>query len=478
MTSSISLHHTFDQLFPQWTKLRQIARESRTELYVVGGSVRDALLHRPLADLDMVCQTQKMEYWEKHITQLSGGHFFTLGKEGLITRRLVSDSFSFDLTPLEGDDIATDLQRRDFTINAIALGLHDDSFHDPHHGREALEQRQLLCVSPTSLSNDPLRILRAARFALTLDLQLPPETTRLMAAARQGLADIAGERIGNELSLILSQNHAATGIRLLADTKVLDTLFSPLLPLRGLTQNEYHHVDVFEHTLQMFECLDDLFTDPPHAITSPDEEQAIILRLAALFHDAGKALTKTVDPQTEKVHFYGHEQISAHLAHTSLSPLGLGKGMIGRIVRLIEHHLSPLLLSLSTPKAKAFRNLVFALEDDLPLLVMLALADNLATRGKNFSQRQEKLKACIHELLKVYRQERKSFLKPLINGKDLLALGMEPGPQMGVIIRAVHQRQINGECTSREEALAWVRNLLSPTAPGGNHPAEKSPDLP
>jgi poly(A) polymerase len=472
MTSSTSLHHTFNHLFPQWAKLRQIARESQTELYVVGGSVRDALLHRPLADMDMVCQARNMEYWEKHIAQLSGGHFFTLGKEGLITRRLVSGSFSFDLTPLEGDDIAADLQRRDFTINAIALGLHDDSFHDPHYGLEALKQRQLLCVSPTSLQSDPLRILRAVRFALTLDMQLPTATTELMAAARPGLTDIAGERIGNELSLILTHPHAAAGIRRLADTKALDTMFPPLHPLRGLSQNEYHHVDVFEHTLQMFECLDDLLADPPpHAITSPDNEQTVILRLAALFHDAGKALAKTVDPQTGKVHFYGHEQISAHLADTALRPLGLGKQTIARINRLIEHHLAPLLLSLGRPKAKAFRKLVFALEEDLPLLVVLALADNLAARGKNFSQRQEKLEACARELLSVYRQERKSFLKPLLSGKDLLALGMEPGPQMGVIIRAVHQRQINGECTSREEALAWVRNLLSPTAPGGNHPA-------
>ena len=472
------MHHTFNQLFPQWNKLQQIARETRTELYVVGGSVRDALLHRPLADMDMVCQARNMGYWEKHIAQLSSGHFFTLGKEGLFTRRLVSGSFSFDLTPLEGDDIAADLQRRDFTINAIALGLHDDSFHDPHHGRQALEQRQLLCVSPTSLHNDPLRILRAVRFALTLDMQLPTATTELMAAARPGLTDIAGERIGNELSLILTHPHAAAGIRRLADTKALDTMFSPLHPLRGLSQNEYHHADVFEHTLLVLESLDNLCTDPPYTITHPDREQSIILRLAALFHDAGKALAKTVDPQTGKVHFYGHEQISAHLADTALRPLGLGKQTIARINRLIEHHLAPLLLSLGRPKAKAFRKLVFALEEDLPLLVVLALADNLAARGKNFSQRQEKLETCARELLSVYRQERKSFLKPLLSGKDLLALGMEPGPQMGVIIRAVHQRQINGECTSREEALAWVRNLLSPTALGGNHPAEKSPDLP
>ena len=458
----VELNHAFSSLFPPWEKWRHIARTEHLELYAVGGSIRDVILNRRLADLDLVCHSRDLEQWEKHIAGLGKGHFFTLGKEDRITRRLVSRDYSCDLTPLEGNSITADLKRRDFTINAMALGLHDGSFHDPHHGLQALEQYQLFCVSPTSLKDDPLRILRAVRFVLTLKMQLPPETSSLMAAARQGLPEVAGERIGNELSLILSQDHAAAGIRLLAETRALFALFSPFLPLRGLTQNEYHHVDVLEHTLQVLECLDNFIAEPPEAMDQPDNEKILILRWAALFHDTGKALTTTIDPQTEKIHFYGHEKISAHLARTMLLPLGIGKHTVTRIVRLIEQHLSPLLLSLGNPKPKAFRKLVFALEEDLPLLLLLSLADNQATRGIQFPQRRQKMETCTRELLKVYQQERNSFLKPLINGKDLLALGMEPGPQMGVIIRAVHQRQVDGECNSREEALDWVKNLLAP----------------
>ncbi|NIA19219.1 MAG: HD domain-containing protein [Xanthomonadaceae bacterium] len=458
----VQLNHTFNTLFPDWTDLQRIAHNGHAELYAVGGSVRDAVLNRPLTDLDLVCHDRDMEHWEHQITSLGGGHFFTLGKEDRITRRLVSHGCTFDLTPMDGDSITADLKRRDFTINAMAVGLHDGSFHDPIHGLQALEQQQLLCVSPTSLKDDPLRILRAIRFSLTIDIQLPPETIEQMTKAREGLLEVAGERIGSEFSLILSRQDAATGIRLLAETRALFTLFSALLPLQGLMQNEYHHVDVLEHTLQVLENLDRLIMEPPDAMTKPDDEQAVILRWAALFHDVGKTLAKTIDSQTGKIHFYGHEQISAHLAHTMLLPLGIGKQTVTRIIRLIEQHLSPLLLSLANPKPKAFRKLVFAMEEDLPLLLFLTLADNLATRGKNFSQRQKKIETCVYNLSHIYQEERKSFIKPLINGKDLLALGLEPGPQMGVIIRAVHQRQINGECNSREEALAWVKNLLSP----------------
>jgi putative nucleotidyltransferase with HDIG domain len=456
----VELNDAFSTLFPDWTALQHIAHNGAgRQLYAVGGSIRDAILNRPLTDLDLVCHARDMEHWEGHIAHLNGGHFFTLGKGDRITRRLVSHDCTFDLTPMDGDSITTDLKRRDFTINAMALGLHDGSFHDPHQGLQALEQHQLLCVSAKSLVDDPLRILRAIRFSLTINVQLPPETVEQMTKAREGLLEVAGERIGSELSLILTQQYAAAGIRLLADTRALFTLFSSLLPLQGLMQNEYHHVDVLEHTLQVLENLDRLMMDPPDAMTQPDDEQAVILRWAALFHDVGKTLAKTIDPQTEKIHFYGHEQISAHLAHTMLRPLGLGKQTTARVVRLIEQHLSPLLLSLSNPKPKAFRKLVFTMEEDLPLLLFLTLADNLATRGKDFSQRQKKIETCVSNLLNIYQQELKTFIKPLINGKDLLALGLEPGPQMGVIIRAIHQRQINGECSSREEALAWVQKI-------------------
>ncbi|MCD6150585.1 MAG: HD domain-containing protein, partial [Deltaproteobacteria bacterium] len=352
----VELNHAFSTLFPYWTALQNIACSGHHELYAVGGSIRDAISNRPLVDLDLVCHGRNMEHWEHQITSLGGGHFFTLGKEDRITRRLVSHDCTFDLTPIDGDSITTDLKRRDFTINAMALGLHDGSFHDPHHGLQALEQHQLLCVSPTSLKADPLRILRAIRFSLTMDLQLPPVTINQITTAREGLMEVAGERIGSELSLILIQQHAAAGIRRLADTRALFTLFSSLLPLQGLMQNEYHHVDVLEHTLQVLENLDRLMMDPPDAMTQPacrqtrpDDEQAVILRWAALFHDVGKTLSKTIDPQTEKIHFYGHEQLSAHLARNMLNPLGLGKQTISRVIRLIEQHLSPLLLSLSNP---------------------------------------------------------------------------------------------------------------------------------
>ncbi len=462
----VELNYALSTLFPDWTALQNIARSGHHELYAVGGSIRDAILNRPLVDLDLVCHSRNMEHWEHQITSLGGGHFFTLGKEDRITRRIVIHDCTFDLTPIgDEDSITTDLKRRDFTINAMALGLHDGSLHDPHHGLQALEQHQLLCVSPTSLKADPLRILRAIRFSLTMDLQLPPVTINQITTARDGLMEVAGERIGSELSLILVQQHAAAGIRLLADTKALFTLFSSFSPLQGLIQNEYHHLDVLEHTLQVLENLDRLMTAPPDTMTRPNDEQAVILRWAALFHDVGKALAKTIDPQTGKIHFYGHEHISAHLAHTMMIPLGIGKQTTARVVRLIEQHISPLLLSLSNPKPKAFRKLVFTMKEDLPLLLFLALADNLATRGKNFSQRQKKIENCIRNLAHIYQQERKTFIKPLINGKDLLALGLDPGPQMGVIIRAVHQRQIDGKCHSREEALAWIQKISSPSLP-------------
>ncbi|MBN2333272.1 MAG: CCA tRNA nucleotidyltransferase [Deltaproteobacteria bacterium] len=445
---------------PGWTRLMEVAHRHCLPLFIVGGTVRNLILERQLADVDLVCRPQELAIWEDHLATIMDSHFFTLGKDERITRRLVSRGVTFDLTPMEGRSITEDLRRRDFTINAMAYGIHDDHFHDPHAGLQALAAKKIIAVHESSLDNDPLRILRAVRFSLGLDYCIDPATIEQMRNGRQGLLQTAGERIGSEFHHILTHERATTGIRLLRETRALFTLFPSLFPLQGLTQNEFHHRDVLDHTFEALEHLDRLTKANPFFDLPLTSEQTVILKWAGLFHDTGKTLSKTIDPDTGSIHFYGHERFSAHFAQEKLATLGLGKKVLKRIVRLVQEHLAPLLLTLSEAKPKTLRKLVFTMEEDLPLLLLLAEADTQASRGKNFDQRQKKMHQCLRQLLTIYEQERESFIKPLISGKDLLTLGLEPGPQIGVMIRAVHQRQVNGECSSREAALDWVRQLM------------------
>ncbi|MBN2705177.1 MAG: HD domain-containing protein, partial [Deltaproteobacteria bacterium] len=191
----------------------------------------------------------------------------------------------------------------------------------------------------------------------------------------------------------------------------------------------------------------------------------ILLKWTALFHDSGKALTQTRDKDTGIIHFLGHEKFSAHLARASLKNFALGGDFINRVCRLIENHLRPLLFNPDTAQEKSLRKMVFDLEDDLELLLLHAEADLEATRGRASGPRLDKLARLSHRLLSIYHQERTSFIKPLLTGRDLLGLGLKPGPEIGIIIKLIHKQQLNGLVNSREEALAAARALLADNPP-------------
>ncbi|MBN2231532.1 MAG: CCA tRNA nucleotidyltransferase [Deltaproteobacteria bacterium] len=431
------------------------------DLYLVGGSVRDLLLRRPLADLDFSCRAQDIAAWETFMLRHFSGRFITLGQGDRTTRRLVAGDFTVDITPLEGPDIITDLGRRDFTVNAMAWDFRAGRLIDPHHGREALAGHRIIAVSPRSLHEDPVRILRAARFALELDAVIDIPTREQMRAAAPGLPTAPGERRGHELRTILTRRDGARGINLLAENGAIFHLFPALRPLAGLAQGNYHHLDAWEHTLSLLAHLDPLLTDNPFQLPPPDAEGQLALHLAGLLHDTGKAQTRTVDPETGAVHFYGHERFSAHLAAAVMKPLALGRRIRTQVIELIEHHLEVLLLARAPAKAKTFRKLVFRIGEPLPLLLLLTLADSEATRGRRHPERHQAVIRCGRELLEIYRAERQALITPLISGQDLIALGLPPGPRFGEIIHAVREHQLEGEIEDRKTALAWVRRTIT-----------------
>ncbi|NPA24855.1 MAG: HD domain-containing protein, partial [Deltaproteobacteria bacterium] len=304
-------------------------------------------------------------------------------------------------------------------------------------------------------------IVRAIRFMLELEGTIPEATRQAMAEAAPGLGQVAGERFTVEFNHIFAHPESFAGLEILAATGALQTIFPPLAGLQGLAQNNYHHLDALQHTLMMGRELDRFCQENPLSLPAPDPDSRILLKWAGLLHDTGKALTRTIDPDTGIIHFYGHERFSAHLAREALKNFTLGKQFLSRLERLIENHLRPLQLSLGPSKEKGLRRLVFDLEDDLGLLLLHALADLEATRGRNPAPRREALLKLSRELLAIYKKERESFIKPLLTGRDLIALGMEPGPGMGVVIKLIHQRQIAGEIENRDQALAAAEQLLT-----------------
>ena len=447
--------------FPAWQELSAAAEQNNKPIYLVGGALRDLLSGKEISDLDFACLEEDMAYWEETLLKTVNGRFITMGAEKFLTRRLVGDKITVDLAALSGPDLVSDLKRRDFTINAMAWGLHDQSFHDPFAGRKALDEGTIVCVAPDNLLADPLRVVRAARFMLEIDGELAETTKSAMASAVSSLDKVAKERFTVEFNHILAHQHSAKGLKELAAVGALQKILPPLASLEGLEQNNFHHLDALDHTLAVVEALDRFCHNNPLTITSPTTVDRVLLKWAALLHDTGKALTRTVNPDTGTIHFYGHERFSAHLARETLAGFALGKELLNRLIRLIENHLRPLLLNLGNTKEKGLRRLVFDLGEDLDLLLLHALADLEATQGRDHGPRREALLKLGHRLKKIYHLERANFIKPLVSGKDLIALGVEPGPAMGIIIKLVHQKQLNGTVNNRAQALAETRLLMA-----------------
>jgi tRNA nucleotidyltransferase/poly(A) polymerase len=452
-----------ENIIPGCEKLSSLAQRHRKELFLGGGALRDLLRGSPLHDLDFACRQEELGFWREKLPDFFSGHFISMGARAtqFQTSRLVgTGNLTVDLAALEGSRLESDLRRRDFTINAMAFGLHDQTFHDPFAGRRDLENREIVIIAAENLTADPLRIVRAARFMLELEGSIPKATRLAMTAAVPGLSRVAGERFTVELNHIFAHPESFAGLEILATTGALQTILPPLAGLQGLRQNNYHHLDALQHTLAMGRELDHLCRENPLGLPDLDPDSRILLKWAGLLHDTGKAMSRTMDPDTGIIHFYGHERFSTHLAREALQGFALGKQFLTRLERLIENHLRPLQLSFGPNKEKSLRRLVFDLEDDLGLLLLHALADLEATRGRDPAPRREALLKLSRKLLTIYKEERKSFIKPLLNGRDLIALGMEPGPGMGVVIKLIHQRQIAGEIENRDQALAAARQLL------------------
>ncbi len=400
-----------------------------------------------------------------------GSRVVALGKEAAPTYRVPYGEGLLDFSGLQGPTPEEDLLRRDFTLNALGLDLAAGDLLDPAGGLADLRRKRIRMVSEEALVQDPVRVLRAFRFLAQLPgFSLEKSTERALAAHAQGLLDAPPERLQGELDKLLRGPAAGKSLRAMNAAGVLFLLFPELRPLEGLTQNEHHHADALEHTLETVEALDG---GPPWLsglglppMGGPD---LVLLRIAALFHDTGKASTRTVDEEG-RVHFYGHPKPSADLALDALKRLRFSHALAEKAAFLCLHHLRPLALTRTEPRQTALRRLVHSAGDLLPHLLALSYADKTAARGPERERNLAALRELARDLLEVARTEGESLrsLPKLVNGLEALEiLGLSrPGPELGRALDALLERQVEGTVTTRDEAAAylarWARENLRP----------------
>lgn len=476
------------QFPPVLERLRPLLVDSGA--YLVGGAVRDALLGRPIHDLDFVLAGDAIRL-ARTVADRLGLPFYILDAERGIGRIVVRDDehMTLDFARFRGPDLAADLVGRDFTVNALALPAAATDLSeliDPLGGRQDLERRLLRATSDKAFRDDPVRVVRAVRLARQLGFTIEPHTWALLRAAAGLVGQPAPERSRDELAQILAGPGVAPALRQLDELGALAVLIPEIEALKGLAQPPPYGQDVWAHTLDVLEMLEAVLgalglTDngrwvilhPLHAYRrylaehlavrlSAERPRRALLFLAALLHDVGKPQTHRVD----KVLSDDHAQVGAALAEVRLRALRFSSDEVDWVTRIIAGHTRPAelvaLLPLSRRDIYRYYRVLGEAGVDVGLL---ALAQALTFRGASGQVERwhpyvELLATLLEHFFRRYTQT--IAPPPLLTGDDLIhELGLQPGPAIGQLLEAIREAQAAGEVRSRGAALALARRILN-----------------
>ncbi len=485
MTSDIRLEKNWLNEYPRTVRLalKKLAGRCR-ELYVTGGAVRDWLGGSMANDLDFAVAGDGIAAARFFAAETAGVFVLLDEQEGVA--RVVVNGLSVDIASFrEGTaNIIDDLSRRDFSINAMAVAVDPETgtllapftLLDPLGGAADLEQGLVRAVSAEVFENDPLRLLRAYRFAACLSFPIEPQTEGWIEANSNLLTRPAPERICYELEAIMASERAAYTFTQMNEVGLLAEMFPELLEGVGLEQPASHHLDVFNHNLAALAAIESIIVDPAvhfpeHAIHFQDylavAKHPVLLKWAALFHDLGKPETQGTR-EDGRTTFYNHDRAGAAIFTAIGHRLRWSREHLQTVAKLIELHMYPFHLSNAMQNTgitpRACLRLVKAAGDDLPGLFLLAMADSLASQGPLRPPTMEENLADLYDRVdKVYRESIQPVLSgpPLLNGHDLKEMGLEPGPIFGQIMDGIEQARVAGEIEDREEAMVWVRGFLA-----------------
>lgn len=461
-------------LLPVLTELGDRFAAGGHELALVGGPVRDAFLARTSGDLDFTTSASPEET-EAILADWGDAHW-GMGREfGTIGARKGADTVevttyradAYDGTTRKpvvafGDNLQDDLVRRDFTVNAMALRLPDLDLVDPYGGVIDLAARRLRTPSApeVSFSDDPLRMMRAARFVAQLGLVPAPEVLTAMTEAAGTLQIVSAERIRDELVKLVLGEDPVAGLRVLVDTGLADQML-PELPALRLEIDEHHrHKDVYEHSLTVLEQAIDLEGVPgpgsdeqDHPVPRPD----LVLRLAALLHDIGKPRTRRFEDKGG-VSFHHHDVVGAKLAAKRLKALRFDKATTQSVARLVELHLRFHGYGDGQWSDSAVRRYVTDAGPHLQRLHRLTRAD-CTTRNQRKATRLRRayddLEVRIDELLE---QEELGKVRPDLDGNEIAeVLGIAPGPALGEAYRHLLQVRLDEGPLDKQEAARRLR---------------------
>ncbi|HUW44445.1 MAG TPA: HD domain-containing protein [Dehalococcoidia bacterium] len=505
-------------------KISHLLDIQKKQGYIVGGFIRDWLLGRDTNDIDIAVSGAAITI-AREVAGEIGGKFVLLDDVNDVARVVVIEDeqpggtsqnqeshgaeWHFDFSPFTGD-IESDLARRDFTINAMALKLSQFvtastapdmsprksanplaekrlslKLIDPFSGKEDLRDKIVRGVSEQIFEADAARLLRAVRLAAELDFTIEPKTESLIRRYSQAITEVPGERVREELLRLLTLPRAAYYLRYLDTLGLLLALIPELAESKGVEQPTVHFWDVFDHSLQTVAAIEFLIRESDWEYSndamlstvpwsdmidrhlsqevSSGSNHKVLLKLAGLFHDIAKPMTKSID-DTGRARFLGHTKQGAAMTANILERLRFSNREIRLVESLVYHHLRPVQMANEEfPTQRAIYRYFRDTGDAGIDILFLALADCLASRGPLVSMEDwEKHCQLINYILAAHdKQQAKILPVKLIDGHDIMdTFGLAPGPLVGKLLAMVNEAHASGELSTKEEALTLVRREL------------------
>ncbi|WP_236683724.1 CCA tRNA nucleotidyltransferase [Demequina flava] len=460
-------HALWEALPPEILDLAERFDAAGHEFALVGGPVRDAFLGRSSSDLDFATsarpdETERVLRTWTRATWDVGRDFGTIGgrRDDLIVEITTFRADEYDGETRKpvvafGDSLDGDLARRDFTINAMAVRLPSKEFVDLHGGLEDLAGGLLRTPieADMSFADDPLRMMRAARFASQLEFEIEPGTFAAMSRLADRISIVSAERVRDELCKLMLGASPRAGLGALVDAGLAEQVLPELPALKLEVDEHHHHKDVYEHTLTVVEQAIDLETGPDGPVPGPD----LTLRLAALLHDIGKPPTRRLEPGGG-VSFHHHEVVGAKMTRKRMKALRFDKDTIRAVSHLVELHLRFHGYADARWSDSAVRRYVTDAGDQLERLHRLTRAD-VTTRNRRKADRlsfaYDDLEARIAELRE---KEEIDSIRPDLDGNQIMeALGIGPGREIGMAYKHLLELRMEHGPLGEERALEELR---------------------
>ncbi|MBP9093769.1 HDIG domain-containing protein [bacterium] len=478
-----------------------IAQAEGVKAYLVGGAVRDAVLAaQSLTDIGQTPKSLKGEAGAldfdfsvladaaikdpaislaRIVAEKLDGHFVLLDQLNDIARVVLmpivdsAPSIYIDFAGCVGGSLELDILRRDFTVNAMVIDPDfADQVIDLTGGLEDLQNKIIRAVSEDVLIDDPLRVLRAYRFAAYLGAEIEPITRGYLKQHAKLLGQVARERISYEFFTLMNCQKVAHLVVEMGQIGLLEEIYPELKDCRKVTANSFHHLALFDHSVETipqlekrFEALPDWVQQSANLPLAPGVTRLAATKIAALLHDIGKPDTWEITPEGRHT-FIGHDKLGAEMIRPLAEREKWSKTMTRFVERLVLWHLRPgHLFHTGAPTPKALNRFYRTVGAEVPELMILAFADFGATCGAGLAAERDRLEQCLVELMNGYPTyiEASKKLPKLMDGADVMRiLGVKPGPIIGEILNSLTEAQEIKEVVNVAQAEAFVRSYKAP----------------